>query len=513
MPFLTRILLAIVAAMWLSSSLGAPGPFPEEVVHVAAASATSADATGTQRSPYPTIGQGLEHALRNRRLGVATRILIQPGVYRESLAGAFPELGEAPISFDAAVSGTVVISGADVWSDWACEEAGCWHAWPFDWGVDTNPWPQNVTIGELALRRELVIVDGQNLTPVGALSELSPGTFYVDESNDRLWALGPGGRSLDTALVEVGVRETLIRLQGLNDLAFRGLVVTAAASPFRHAAFDVVDQERVRIENVSVIANGQVGLSLKGIDIVVSGAELSNNGSSGVTAYQVDRVEISSTRAANNNWRGVLGGYDSWEVGQKFSSAHNVLIRDFTAVNNASRGLWFDADVKNVIVDTVYLCGNARDGLFLEAIQGPVRVTNSLICDNGHAGILTSTSENIELSGNVIRGNETAQLSLSGQLERRVLNWRSHESEVVALRNWLVTGNTLIADGEQMLVTTTLPVRYWDTLMRSSHFAGNRYVQPVLESAFQLPNGRRADFAGWVNATGEEADSVFSTTD
>src|SRR5690606_34271895 len=136
------------------------------------------------------------------------------------------------------------------------------------------------------------------------------------------------------------------------------------------------------------------------------------------TAFQVADVEILDTEVSFNNWRGPRGDYETWEVGNKFTSAHRVRFDGFRSFSNASRGLWLDADIADVEVTRAYLCDNRRDGLFLEAMQGPVLVSDSMVCQNGASGILTSASQNVELVGNMLVNNEHGQLMISGQLER-----------------------------------------------------------------------------------------------
>lgn len=486
----------------------------EVVLHVAVDQPGASDRNrGTSEAPLATLGEALARALVQRREGIATRVIVHPGTYRESLVGVYGGTSGSTITFEAAQPGTAVVSGADVFQEWTCTAGVCEHAWPYRWGEAENPWPNDVDIGPLALRSEIVFVDGANLEQVAERADLAPGSFFVDEANGRLVLAPPDGVDLASALVEVGVRPTLMRLQGLNDVVVRGLVFTGAASPFRQAALDVVDQERVTIEDVDVVWNGQGGLSLKGRELVVRNTRMNSNGSSGIAAYQVADVQVLDSEASFNNWRGVRGGYSSWDVGHKFSSAHRVLLRGFRAFANQARGLWLDADIVDVVVEDAYLCDNLRDGLFLEAIQGPVRVADSLICGNRAAGILTSASQNVEFLGNVVRDNHAGQLAVSGQLERRVVDWETGDEVVARSRNWLWFENLVVGADQQMLVTSTLPSRSWSDLMASSMLAGNMYVHPDLARPFEGASGSRLDFGGWRSESGEAPSSVFARSE
>lgn len=507
---------AVIAAALMGGpaiAQGAPEGAATPVVelHVAIEAPAASDRNpGTADAPLATLNEALERAVSLRREGSATRILVHPGTYRESLVGTYSDVPGPVITFEATEPGSAVVTGAERFDAWTCEAAVCTHEWPNDWSAERNPWPNDVQIGELALRRELVFVDGVNLEQVLQREALAPGAFFVDDRGGRLVLMPPVDVDMRTATVEVGIRPTLMRLQGLGNLVVRGLVFTAAASPFRQAAVDVVDQSNVTLEDVRVIWNGQVGLSLKGRDLTVRDALLDHNGSSGIAAYQVADVLISDTEASFNNWRGVRGDYDSWDVGHKFSSAHRVRLEDFRAFANDARGLWLDADIEDFVIERAYLCDNRRDGLFLEAIQGPVVVADSLICGNRAAGILTSASHDVELVGNVLRNNHAGQLVVSGQLERRILDWETGQETTVQSGSWLLLDNVLLGVDRQMLITSTLPTRVWNELLGSSVLAGNLYVQTDMRFAFEGPAGIPLDFLGWRSLSGEGATSTFS---
>src|SRR5690606_6597834 len=144
--------------------------------------------------------EALARALVHRREGIATRVIVHPGTYRESLVGAFRGTSGSTITFEAAQPGTAIVSGADVFPYWTCTAGVCEHAWPYRWGEAENPWPNDVDIGPLALRREIVFVDGANLEQVARRADLTPGAFFVDEANGRLVLAPPDGVDLASAL-------------------------------------------------------------------------------------------------------------------------------------------------------------------------------------------------------------------------------------------------------------------------------------------------------------------------
>ena len=66
-------------------------------------------------------------------------------------AGAL-DRSEAPVVIEAREQGTVVLEGADVWTDWtpAGEPGTFTHRWPYTWGVAPNPYvPYGVVFPEM----------------------------------------------------------------------------------------------------------------------------------------------------------------------------------------------------------------------------------------------------------------------------------------------------------------------------------------------------------------------------
>jgi len=287
------------------------------------------------------------------------------------------------------------------------------------------------------------------------------------------------------------------------------LVFTHAASVFREAAVNVIEDSNVLLDDCLVVWNGQNGLALTGEGLTVRDSKFDHNGSSGLTGFKVVDVRVVGSEASSNNWRGVRAGYTGWEVGQKFSLAHAVTFTGFTSTGNQSRGLWFDTDVSDVVVEDSRICGNLLDGLFVEKVQGPVVVTRTAICDNGRHGILTSAAQGLEILDSTITANHQSQLAVSGDLDVKVVSWLDATHLDLNSAQWKVEGNVVSGDGGQYLVSTTLPRSYWDRLIQSSLFANNEYEQTQLSRPFEVQGGRRVNFEEWGKLTGELASSSF----
>jgi hypothetical protein len=502
--------LTVLAACGALSPQAPQGHGPDPYAHLVQVhvSPSGSDAwAGTAAAPVRSVAEGLARAIENRANGQGTRVNLHPGVYRESLLGNYSTAGGALLVIHAVHPGTVTVAGSDVWTDWTCEGAVCTHVWPFTWGAAENPWPDQ-DIGELALRREVIVVNGTMLEQRLAIDALVPGSFYVDEENGRVHLRPPTGADLEAALVEVAVRPTLVRLQGLSDLVLKGVRFAHAASPFRAAAVEIVDQRDVLIEDSVIEWNGQTGISLKGRRITLRHTAMNHNGSSGVSAFQVVDVLLEDTETAHNNWRGVAGDYTGWEVGQKFFSAHRLTLRRHDSHSNATRGFWIDTDGVDVLIDDSRFCDNLTNGLFVEASQGPIIVRDSVLCRNEQSGLVTSATHGLTLVGNVLDRNGRSQVYVSGDFGRIVTDWETGETHVLNNRDWTWHGNVMTGAGDALLISTTHPPEHWRALMGAADFDFNTYLHDTSDT-FRVPGGRRLDFGDWQDETNQDFNSSF----
>jgi hypothetical protein len=197
---------------------------PEEAVQrtlvVDGSSPTANDANdGSPAKPFKTISAAMQLALQQKKEGIGVRVLVKPGLYRETVLNE-PGFGNpnsdtaAPLVLEAEKKGTVIVSGADRWSRWkSTAKAGVFvHPWKFKWGVAKNPWgtvtaavgeggrEQILTIemGELARRAEAVFSSGKVLRQVLRVEDLKPGVFFVDEAKEQIFVqLSPGAKPQD----------------------------------------------------------------------------------------------------------------------------------------------------------------------------------------------------------------------------------------------------------------------------------------------------------------------------
>jgi parallel beta-helix repeat protein len=223
---------------------------------------------------------------------------------------------------------------------------------------------------------------------------------------------------------------------------------------------------------------------------------------------------VEDSETSYNNWRGALGGFTGWSIGNKILSAHRLRIYNHRAIENASRGLWLDYDIADVVVDSLVAVGNKRDGIWIEASQGPITVTRSTISGNAEAGIHSTFSRNVVVDSNIIEGNGEAQLKIGGASTRVVRDFESGRDLHLSAGGWVITRNVFgissdnASDGVlTVLRTEAMSNADWSGFART--VVSNENVFDAAESAvvFQVL-GRRMGLTSWRRLTGQDGRSA-----
>src|SRR5436305_10312961 len=163
--------------LWLLPAFFLTGAFGQATVNESLETATlyvdvakgSDSNSGTQTKPLKTIGAAVSMAETNNQSSIGTKVIINPGTYRESLTlNKNNKDTSLPMTFEAATNGTVIVSGATVYSGWATYSLNnsiYTNSWNNNWGVcrqlSSCTFQQNI-----AMRQEMVAVNGNVLTQV-----------------------------------------------------------------------------------------------------------------------------------------------------------------------------------------------------------------------------------------------------------------------------------------------------------------------------------------------------------
>ncbi|HSJ28847.1 MAG TPA: right-handed parallel beta-helix repeat-containing protein [Acidimicrobiia bacterium] len=480
-----------------------PGETPSVVLHVDPERGAD-DNDGEEATPFATVARALGSASQFRREGESVRVVLAPGVYRETI-----ELRQDPddsplLVIEAAEPGEAVVSGADLftaWS-WSDDDQAFLHPWPFDWGAAPD-------VEEVVGRREMVVVEGVRLEQVTQARDLRPGTFLVDETTDRLLMLPPDGSTFAGLAAEVAVRERTLNLDSVRHVVVRGITFQHAATPFESSGVRISNSRHVLFEHNRVREHSWTGLGLStSQSLTIRDNEINENGGGGAGMFQVRDVLFEGNDTSLNNWRGVKGEYVGWSIaGIKAVGIRDVAFVRHRAWWNSTRGLWLDYDVRNVTVDDSSWCHNLTDGLFVEAAPGPVRVSGSESCENGRYGLLLVNVYGATLAHNLVCGNNEAQIHMNAESGGREIVADDGTFRMVAARDLTLDSNRIV--GDPPLLDIGIPRADFAELVDTLESDNNEWVSWG-RGGFDFPGGS-GSLEDWQEATGADASSTWST--
>src|SRR5258708_1144871 len=326
--------------------------------------------SGSQSSPLKTIGAAATLAQTNNQNSIGTRVTINPGTYRESVKLSHNNKDTSlPITFQAATNGTVIVSGATVYTGWQTYDANpsiYTNSWTNDWGVcpqlTTCPFQQDIM-----MRQEMVMVNGIALTQVLSMVQMVPGTFYVDQTGNRIYIWPSTSTDMTTATVEVASLPTLFTIQNKSNIVVRGLTFQYANTCHASAAFLVQGSStNILIDSETFQWNNGQGLALENPTtyFTVENTVSQHNGDSGFQESQTNHGLWQSDTTSYNNWRGAQAGYYACNVaGLHGWEAHNDIINSLTTDFNQAYGIHWDTDNANITTTGIIAASNLLSGL------------------------------------------------------------------------------------------------------------------------------------------------------
>jgi hypothetical protein len=481
---------------------------------------------GSSALPMKTISRAATQAFENYLRDISTSVVIAPGTYRERISfGAAATHANATISIQAAEPGSVIVSGADVWTGWKSTDRNAQryeHPWTLSPSLCQIPsgWPS--TLPEIARHKELVFVNGKLLNQVLSGDDMPDESYFVDYGRNVLIVSTTDVPDLNDAVVEVSVRSNLWETHHIDGLTLDGLSFTKASSCPAGSSVKIFGGSGDVIENADFEWNNWYGLQLSGVsDSSIRNITSSHNGGAGVAGYHLIHLNMSDISASFNSWRSALGAFFNWDdAGLKFLRTHKSSFNHIHAYSNQTMGLWFDTDDAGVVIENSNLSNNQLYGLKLEANQGPVEIRNTYICTNNAAGLYLLNSDSVSLMDDVLYGNKGAQIFADGRtVSRNNADWETGRNYAALGQHLQLRGNTIVGtDASQLLLrtiqsATESSIGFFSTLSSDS----NTWFNPVNPHTLQFDAGgpghrpRELDLRGWQAATGQDKNSVFES--
>jgi len=490
----------------------------QRIIYVNPSHANASDSnSGTASMPVRTIGRADILATNANRQGIGVKVLISPGVYREKVS--YGGTTAAPVIFEAVTPGQVIMSGADVWTGWTDQGNGLYsHAWNYDWGLMPIPslWISsgfNQPIADIVRRREIISVNGQMLAQVLSTNYLTPGTFYINESQNYVFIKLAAGTAINSQLIEVGARDAVFQLSTAQNVIVRGMTFRHSVSPYNSSAVFIGDSSGVLLENNTLSWNNGGGLGIgQSNNIISRGNTYADNGATGLGGTYVINFLSENDRVQRNNWRGAIGNFLDWSVGGvKQLHIHNATYRNLNACNNYAPGLWLDTDNQNILIENSILCSNYTYGVYFEASQGPLTVRNSIIANNQSYGVHVRNSEDVALINNIIYGNLNAQIYLTGRGNGRgVTNFETNQNYTLSpVENLLMQDNITISKTSSVpVVQTTMTSNSWTTFVNTITSASNIWYNQQSPNIFRVSSGSTLSLQQWQSQTNQDCESI-----
>ncbi len=482
--------------------------------------------SGAQTAPMRTVQAALSKADRSfNHKNLGSRVEILPGTYRESVK-IWPTSGRtsAPITLEAAVPGTVTISGSDIYTGWADEGAGVVfdHPWTYKFGACALPsgWPSGLK--PIVFRREMVVVNGTPLTQVLDSSLLTPGTFLVSEATNQLRVAPPAGVNLNTATVEVATRPTTVTVSGRTNFVVRGLGLEHAASCLSFEGGEVSNSSNVLVDTIWASNNSWGGFGLYNTNnVTIQNSIASYNGGFGMNLAHSTNLLLSNSETDYNNWRGAQGAFYDWGMGGvKFWQTHGAKVQTFYAYNNHAQGLWFDTDNRQITVENAVLSGNLLPNLQLELNVGPISMNNSVLCwgglginMNSSSGFTLTNSKIFDNGGPGIVGSVQGEVYIAGPNGgRHFTDWQTGQYHNVTTANVTMTGNIIEnwSSPVENTLATYVSGTAWSNFMSTLVSNNNSWFDPNRSNPFEVTGGKRQDFSQWQGYSGNDSGSVWS---
>lgn len=479
--------------------------------------------SGTSSLPLLTIGAAVSKANANNQKSIGTKIIVNPGVYRETVSvGSVSKQTTVPLTIQAATNGTAVIAGSMVLTGWAQQDASHPSISSAPWNYDPpacsipSGWPTN--FAPIALRTEMVFINGVPLTQVLNYSDMQAGTFYADGVGNEMYVWPPAGTNLSTATVEAAVRPSTITVQGRTNVVLRGLVFRHAANCMNTASAVVGSSTNVLLDSVAALWNNWNGISVSSsTSITVQNSIGSFNGGQGIGGTKDINSLFSGNESDANNWRGAMGTFYDWAMGgTKLFQMRTASVQNQHSYNNQAQGLWFDTDNQNVTINNATLAGNVMPALQIERNEGPLQMTNSTLCTSG-VGVNVLTSENFTISHNVFynnggTGKYQAQIYLAGTSGgQAITDWQTGQNYLLFTTGMVLTGNTFVdASSGQNTFGTYLSGSDWTQFATTLTASNNTWYDPLTTTAFKIPNGKLVNLTGWQNAVSTDMTSVWA---
>ena len=400
-------------------------PAPATTYFVAQHNPVAADTNpGTHSSPWQTIGRAAHAALKP-----GDTVLVEAGVYRETVEIHVSGTLGQPITFAAVPGQKVIIKGSDV-------VTGQWERFT-EKPSATEPYPNAFSgVWRIKLRDDYfagmqpadrylstVIQDDthslqqigedhiykndkwQEITNIGrGLSDIYPGAYFFDRPTQTLYVCISGDPAW--SLWEIGTRGFGFDIENAHDVVLRGFQVRHNRQPGGQWSMASLGQcERVLVEDCDFSYSDFCGFGMgRCKNCTVRHCNFTYNGDTGVALGWCTDCRIEHCSVLFNNTRHFEEG---WAAGGIKNIPENVrcVVDGCEVAHNHGAGVWFDTANVACRITNNAIHDNEGTGVHYEISAGGGLIANNLIFSNGGRGVYISGSQNVWIVYNTVAEN------------------------------------------------------------------------------------------------------------
>jgi len=465
-------------------------------------------------TPFKTINAAAQNALGFARAGRNVRVLIHPGVYRESvqLLGDI-DVDEGWIKLEGTEPGKVILNGSDVVSGWTVN----------DDNIFERPWSRGkedinlYVMGAKKLINPIVFVEGARMVEVDSPEKLQTGHIYFGE--DKVYTLPPKGGVITDGKVEISRPfKAGIIAENLNHFYVENLAFERGYSDGIY--FDGYKEDdrggrksnyqgpvsQVVINNVSVEYTRRTGIVVRlAKQLRVRRVFADRCGLGGISIVKCQEVAVTGTEAGLNCWaaldkkHGIYGEVD-FPMAVGFMDCLNVKVWQLRVAENHGSGLGVDQAGGKASFGKVTAVMNAEAGVIINNSSRRLRYLGPEMDANQPSGFGEVTFSEGEIANNQFG------LLLGGPINA-VFNtvYGNEKVQVVLAQGVNLTRNIIVAEAGQTLVSNSDKTKDF-TAKQNLYYSpsGKGFVFGMAESI-----EKSLTFAQWQEETGQDLNSYF----
>jgi hypothetical protein len=409
---------------------------------------------GSERSPFLTINKAAQV------VRASEKVVVKSGVYRELIQPRFG--GDGPnkmISFEAAPGAKVIVKGSRILeTEWTESKKGgvplskpaALNLWmvslPDDYFESDNPFltenasKEDIDImpwavqwaGKLpyTLGRGLVFQDGKRLVQQATYEELakSPGSFWIEKENRRLYIYLYGGVNPNKATFEITTQQHIFKpaVADLGYIRVKGFIFEHAGNGFPRTGVGalftmgghhwIIEDNIVRqVNSVGIEVGARIDESKAGraIDgkraeknpgyMIIRNNEVYECGTGGIQGLLVKNGLVENNRIHHCGWQDVQR---YWETGAiKLLLNRSTLVRKNIITDiRAAPGIWMDYNNINSRVTHNVLANieSVNGAIFIEASQVPNIVDRNFVWNVKGSGIYQHDCDELTVAHNFV---------------------------------------------------------------------------------------------------------------